>query len=98
MSDVDPQVIDTGRRGLGEDIKDEIRITGERVERVSWAEVYGMEGEPGLDEIRRRDIVSEDGVHLTTNVSGLVAGLLYCRLMEGDMEDIGRKWMRSATY
>jgi len=48
MSDVDPQVIDTGRRALGEDIKDEIRITGERVERVSWAEVYGMEGEPGL--------------------------------------------------
>ena len=96
MSDVDPQVIDTGRRALGEDIKDEIRITGERVERVSWAEVYGMEGEPGLDEIRRRDIpvVSEDGVHLTTNVSGPVAGLLYCRLVEGDLEDISRKWMR----
>jgi hypothetical protein len=98
MSDVDPQVIDTGRRALEDDILDEIRRTGERVEKVKWSEVYGMEVEPSLEEIRRRDIVSGDGVHLTTKVSGLVAGLLYRRLLESELEVVGRKRRRSSNY
>ena len=35
---------------------------GESVVQVRWAEVFGIEGEPSLEEIRSRGMVSEDGV------------------------------------
>jgi len=34
---------------------------GESVVQVRWAEVFGIEGEPSLEEIRSRGMVSEDG-------------------------------------
>ena len=98
MSEVDPQVINRGRLDLDEDIKDEVRRSGESVVSVGWSESHGMESEPNLDEIRRLAVVSDDGVHLTTKMCGKVAGLLYRRLVSRELDGGEQKRMRASSY
>jgi len=98
MSEVDPQVINRGRLDLDEDIKNEVRRSGESVVSVGWAESLGMESEPTLDEIRRLGVVSDDGVHLTTKLCGKVAGLLYRRLVSRELEGGEHKRLRASSY
>ena len=83
---------------LDEDIKDEVKRSGESLVSVVWSETIGKESEPSLDEIRRLGVVSEDGVHLTTKVCGKVAGLLYRRLVSRELEGREHKRLRASSY
>jgi hypothetical protein len=98
MSEVDPQVINRGHQDLDDDIKDELRRSGESVVCVGWAEAMGLETEPGLEEIRRFRVISEDGVHLSGKYCGKVAGHLYRRLTSREVEGVDKKRPRSASY
>ncbi len=65
---------------------------------VGWAEAMGLETEPGLEEIRRFRVISEDGVHLSGKYCGKVAGHLYRRLTSREVEGVDKKRPRSASY
>ena len=86
MSDLDPQVIQSSRMDLEEDIGDEIRRAGEKVQKVHWWSVYGLQMEPSLSWIKEKGVVSNDGVHMSKKSRELVAGLLYRRVTEVESE------------
>ena len=87
MSDLDPQVIQTNRMDLEDDISDEIRRVGEKVHKLCWWSGLGLQMEPSLAWIVEKGVVSNDGVHLVQKYNGLVASLLYRRLGEVEVED-----------
>ena len=91
MSDIDPQVIQKGRLDLEEDIADELRRVGEKVTKVMWWAPFGLQMEPSLEWIQGNRVVGEDGVHMSTKSLGMFAGLLYRRLLEGEVEEAGFK-------
>ena len=98
MGDLDPQVIQTSRLDLEEDISDEIRRAGEKVHKVFWWAGLGIQMEPSTAWIRERGVVSNDGVHLVQKYNGLVAGLLFRRLVEEEVEDEGAAKKRRSSW
>ena len=98
MGDLDPQVIQTSRLDLEDDISDEIRRAGEKVHKVFWWSGLGIQMEPSTAWIKERGVVSKDGVHLVQKYNGLVAGLLFRRLVEEEVEDEGAAKKRRASW
>ena len=88
MTSLDPQVIQTSRLDLEEDITDEIRRVGEKVSKLLWWSGLGLQMEPSLEWIRERGVVGRDGVHMVPRYIGQVAGLLCRRLGEEDVEEV----------
>ena len=88
MTSLDPQVIQTSRLDLEEDITDEIRRVGEKVSKLFWWSGLGLQMEPSLEWIRERGVVGRDGVHMVPRYIGQVAGILSRRLGEEDVEEV----------
>ncbi len=49
---------------------------------VEWYNLLGWEGEPGLEELLKKDVVCVDGVHLTNKANSFAAVSLCCRIAE----------------
>jgi hypothetical protein len=52
------------------------------VEVVEWYNLLGWEGEPGLEELLKKDVVCVNGVHLTNIANSFAAVSLCCRIAE----------------
>ncbi len=49
---------------------------------MAWAPFYRREGEPGPDEMSKKDLLCKDGVHLTHKANAFAAVSLCCRVAE----------------
>ena len=88
MSEVDPQVIHRARIDLEEDIRDELKRSKVSVAISHWWEALGAMEEPELDWVRRRRVVSKDGVHLAPEPRARIAAFLLRRLEEEEIEEM----------
>ena len=52
------------------------------VEVVEWYSLLGWDGEPGLEELVKKDVLSNDSVHLITKANSFAAISLCCRIAE----------------
>ena len=52
------------------------------VEVVEWYSLLGWDGEPGLEELVKKDVLSNDIVHLITKANSFAAVSLCCRISE----------------
>ena len=91
MCEEDPQVIDRSRRDMEEEVASEFRRLRESVRRVKWWEAIGLESEPNLETIRRRQVVGEDGVHMNTVDMKRVAALFCKKLTESEEEPVSKR-------
>ena len=56
----------------------------------------GLNREPSLEWIRSRKVVS--GVHMTGNLAGKIAAVMYCRLLDGPGEEEPQEKRRRMTF
>jgi len=91
MCEEDVQVIDRSRRDMEEEVTCEFRRMGESVRRVQWWVALGLESEPSLDVIRRRHVVSPDGVHMNTLDMKKVAAQFCKKITEGYKEPMFKR-------
>jgi hypothetical protein len=55
------------------------------VEVVEWYNLLGWEGEPGLEELTKKDVVCGDVLHLTNKANSFAAVSLCCRIAEVEL-------------
>jgi hypothetical protein len=98
MTELDAQVINTVRLDMEDDILDEVRRGGESVVVVKWWVALGLDREPSLEWIRSRKVVSGDCVHMSSNLAGQIAAVVYRRLLDGQREDEPQEKKRRTTF
>ncbi len=80
MTKEDSLVMSGFRKTVDCDIVEELEELG--VEVVYWYSLSGWDGEPGLDELAKKDVLCNDGVHLTHKAKAFAAVSLCCRVAE----------------
>jgi hypothetical protein len=80
MTKEDILVMSGFRKTVDCDLVEELEELG--VEVVPWYTLLGWEGEPGPDELSKKDVLCNDGVHLTHKANAFAAVSLCCRVAE----------------
>jgi hypothetical protein len=85
MRDEDCLLVNGFRKGVDADVVEELeeKVVGVRV--LEWWEAMGWEEEGTVQDVRRRGVVCEDGVHLTDMANGIAAVNLCHRLAEMEL-------------
>jgi len=84
MTDEDPDSVNGFRRVVDREIVEELSgMAG--VEVVEWWKLMGWEKEGLVDEMKRKDEVGQDGVHLTKKACNFAAVSLIHRLAEKEL-------------
>jgi len=65
---------------------------------VKWWVALGLDREPSLEWIRSRKVVSGDCVHMSSNLAGQIAAVVYRRLLDGQREDEPQEKKRRTTF
>jgi len=84
MTEEDPDSVNGFRRVVDREIVEELSgMAG--VEVVEWWKLMGWEKEGSVDEMKRKDVVGQDGVHLTKKACNFAAVSLIHRLAEKEL-------------
>ncbi len=83
MSKKDSVVINGFRKAVDSDVAEEMEEMGVQV--IEWYDLLGWESEPRLAELLRKDVVCNDGVHLTSKANSFAAVSLCCRIAEVEL-------------
>jgi hypothetical protein len=81
MTDEDVWLLDGLRRDVNREIRDELTERGLKVEVVEWWTLLGEGDDLTISDIRKREFLDTDNVHLKKRANNLAAGILCSRLL-----------------
>jgi hypothetical protein len=81
MTDEDVWLLDGLRRDVNREIRDEVTERGLKVEVVEWWTLLGEGDDLTISDIRKRNFLDSDNVHLKKCANNLAAGMLCSRLL-----------------
>jgi len=82
MTEDDSYMVSGFRRGVDNDVREELDAAGSKVRHVQWWEMMGWDEEGTLESLRKKKVVCEDGVHLTKKANSFAAVSLCHRLAD----------------
>jgi hypothetical protein len=93
MTEEDVWLLDGLRRDVNREIRDEVTERGLKVEVIEWWTILGEREDLTILDIRRRDFLDNDNVHLKKRANNLAAGVLCTRLLARE----GVSWSGAET-
>jgi hypothetical protein len=80
MTEEDVWLLDGLRRDVNREIRDEVSERGLKVEVIEWWTLLGERDDLTISDIRKRDFLDSDNVHLKKRANNLAAEVLCTRL------------------
>jgi hypothetical protein len=82
MTDEDVWLLDGLRRDVNREIRDEVTDRKLKVDIVEWWTLLGENDDLTITDIRKRDFLDNDNVHLKKRANSLAAEVLCTRFLE----------------
>jgi hypothetical protein len=82
MTEEDVWLLDGLRRDVNREIKDEVTDRRLNVEIIEWWTLMGEKEDLTISDVRKRDFLDSDNVHLKKRANNLAAGVLCTRFLE----------------